>query len=501
MPYVGETDNIKIGLNPLGVRNAGEALFTRLLPGMNNVTLRIRYYSFYCWIVTQFYKGRDKVSKDEFNLFIRKAELLLALVDAYTDNPGGVPGTLFAVARRDESQTGLFDLNEGAALKQRSGTYWANQGGVLSQYYIASLLDMGLFGVNAHNSKLFNIYRDDTSGFVNGDMLADAFQESIGKEAANLFLSYIEKGNVTVEQLKALQEPFGMKSLVGKDTERDLLTKMLLQQDYPAREEVSWHRKRTILYFLEYAAQATEKLSDLDFAAYMYDRYAESPATQDQTSLMWYCFHLNDEWQYMFTQLFVRTLEKLRGKPGQRAHIRELVQEMADEMVESFVSTTVEDALEEAEINLQSKEWDKDTPAYAFCKLLSMVSQNAQHIEASHDATFSGTYSFFRFASDVLMRKSDLHDLAAWLIEERIIYQHYVTAFRKQQATGIASQKFVIDKDYLSFIDTYTYIISHESPRIVSLMNFLTDLQLITENGITELGQLKLEELKDADKK
>lgn len=50
-PFIGENLSFSVGLNPLGIRTASEQLFTTLLPGMNVVTLRIRYYSFYCWLL------------------------------------------------------------------------------------------------------------------------------------------------------------------------------------------------------------------------------------------------------------------------------------------------------------------------------------------------------------------------------------------------------------------------------------------------------------------
>ena len=40
----------KRGLDPLGMQNLGVALYQRLMPGISNVTLRMRYYGFYCWL-------------------------------------------------------------------------------------------------------------------------------------------------------------------------------------------------------------------------------------------------------------------------------------------------------------------------------------------------------------------------------------------------------------------------------------------------------------------
>lgn len=58
VPFFNKKVDLKAGLNQLGLRNASEALFTSLLTGLNNVSNRIRYYSFYCWLVGEFYKNR-----------------------------------------------------------------------------------------------------------------------------------------------------------------------------------------------------------------------------------------------------------------------------------------------------------------------------------------------------------------------------------------------------------------------------------------------------------
>ena len=42
----------KSGLDPLGMQNSSINLYQRLLPGISNVTLRVRYYGFYAWLAS-----------------------------------------------------------------------------------------------------------------------------------------------------------------------------------------------------------------------------------------------------------------------------------------------------------------------------------------------------------------------------------------------------------------------------------------------------------------
>ena len=64
VPFFNKTADLKAVLNQLGLRNASEVLYTSLLPGLNNVSNRIRYYSFYCWLIGEFYKNRESFAEN-----------------------------------------------------------------------------------------------------------------------------------------------------------------------------------------------------------------------------------------------------------------------------------------------------------------------------------------------------------------------------------------------------------------------------------------------------
>lgn len=48
-PFLGEPLVHIVGQDSLGLLNTGGKTFDLILPGLNNVTERIRYYSFHCW--------------------------------------------------------------------------------------------------------------------------------------------------------------------------------------------------------------------------------------------------------------------------------------------------------------------------------------------------------------------------------------------------------------------------------------------------------------------
>lgn len=94
VPFMGEGIKINAGLNQLGMRSIGEQLFNKLLPGLNNVPSRIRYYSFYCWLFNRFYEGIEEAKVSDFQFYYKKAEYLLALINS---DKTGIPGSTYAI--------------------------------------------------------------------------------------------------------------------------------------------------------------------------------------------------------------------------------------------------------------------------------------------------------------------------------------------------------------------------------------------------------------------
>ena len=88
-PFLSKKLTFVRGLDPLGLSNTSDATFSMLLPGLNNVTGRIRYYSFYCWLLSQ-YEALEL--KKEQRFFIRKAEYLVALIaQTFENDITGIP--------------------------------------------------------------------------------------------------------------------------------------------------------------------------------------------------------------------------------------------------------------------------------------------------------------------------------------------------------------------------------------------------------------------------
>ena len=68
------------GQDHLAVLAVSQRLFTELLPGITNVTLRVRLYAFYPWLVRAFDQHVAEKTPAQIVDLVRRAEVLLALV-------------------------------------------------------------------------------------------------------------------------------------------------------------------------------------------------------------------------------------------------------------------------------------------------------------------------------------------------------------------------------------------------------------------------------------
>lgn len=489
-PYWGEEPSLAPGLNQLGIRNVSEQLFTILLPGLNNVSLRIRYYSFYCWIIKQFYEGKQTVIDKEFNIFIRRAELLVALANATLTDRSGIPGINFAAIEVD-SGVSYFSLKEGADIEHGKSTYWANHGGILRQYYVASLVEMGLIGQNKKYPTIYNITTND--GYINGLMLANEFAESIGNKA-ELFLEIMHRGTVTTDELISLNEAFRMKYLAAGNKERETLQRMLLQNDIPIHINSSMHRRKTITYILEYLSKSKCQLKATGFSRYMYDTYFD---TEDLTAWGWYAYYLNNNWQYQFTQIFHDILVRL--KFGDRQWIK--VEDVSNEIIRKVISDfgiNSNQTLKEFVYSLNDIKREDET-AEAIRNLMTHFRENISKIsEAEMHYQNLGIQSekFCDYMKSVETNAgSKVCKYLKKLIEE-IIYRHYRVSFRKMLQTQKSTQKFALENGYLRFIDGWDA--TNTSPRIDTMRNFLIDLNIIeAKDGYDALTELGVELLND----
>lgn len=270
VPFLGERLSFIRGLDPLGLQNTSDATFSMLLPGLNNVTGRIRYYSFYCWLLDAYSKQNGSTNPSDQQRFIRRAEYIIALASSYFEgDASSIPGSLYASKQISKDPDTVHSLQSGTfqANGSTTDTYWQYLFGAFGQYYFGSLSDLGLASRRENDTSIYvrSNSRDDV--FISGESLAAAFDTNLTAAIKNTFFACLESGKITEAQLAALLPNFNLTQVPKGSNEQQLLLRVLIQKDYPLRiEEASkTHRKDTIKYLLKFAKESTGEFSDRSF--------------------------------------------------------------------------------------------------------------------------------------------------------------------------------------------------------------------------------------------
>jgi len=298
VPFFGDKLSFIKGLDPLALQNTSDSTFSLLLPGLNNVTGRIRYYSFYCWILDNYSRIVGKTDPNKQKEFIRSAEYIIALTSYfYSPRVNGIPGSQYAETEIEQKQKTVHDISKAIynENKTTNNTYWKYSFGAFGQYYLGSLRDIGLISKREKDNNVYVRTECNNMQFVSGKKLGDAFDKNISENAKKIFFDAIKNQSINNEELKLLKDDFNLSSIPLNSDEHNLLMEMLFQKDYPLyiEENPKVHRKETIFHLLEYAKNHTDT-KDRKFIYFTYDNKGKSNKEIFPTLYGWYFYQFND---------------------------------------------------------------------------------------------------------------------------------------------------------------------------------------------------------------
>lgn len=197
-PFWGAETKTKSGRDPLAIQNSSVVIYTNMIKGITNVTARVRYNGFYCWLLTLIASRIDLTTIDSPKKqikYIRRGELLLAYSMLY-NFPGvnGVSGSIFAQNHYDND---ILNLAAGADLDQenKSKLYWQHPKGIFGQYYLNVLIELSL--INAPDAS-HHTYRITEKA---GKPLYEAFRRSLTEQQEDLFWESIVSGQISKSKL------------------------------------------------------------------------------------------------------------------------------------------------------------------------------------------------------------------------------------------------------------------------------------------------------------
>lgn len=289
-PFWAEFSTAAGGRDPLAIQNSSVIIYTKMVVGITNVTNRIRYNGFFCWIFDTILKNIDKTnSLKEQIRFSRRAELLLAclMVKNYPDITG-VSGSAYAANKLSDT----INLKKGADWEFKQigkKVYWQNPQGIFGQYYSGVTRVLNL--INHPNPQLdLNIYTLTEKGI----QLANAFEEKIHDDECDLFWQSVYKGSIHEADLVKLKS-FALHLIPENSIERTFYKKIILAAD-DKKAEPTFHRRETITLLLTHLNQQKEGLEkpDSSFLRANYCSHQNELTLKKDTATAWYLFETNE---------------------------------------------------------------------------------------------------------------------------------------------------------------------------------------------------------------
>lgn len=503
----------KNGLDPLGMQNSSVNLYQTFLPGISNVTLRIRYYGLYAWLAQRYAKQVGDTDPNNWKRYVRRAEALYALVASHHGGESGVAGTDWAT-KSLENQIG-DTIEFAAAAEPGSEDYYLKQAwGAFGAAYRSQLFEIGIFdGSDEHDIPL--------PSKPLGEGLAQAFEDTLGS-TADAYFSIVERGEVSREELGKLA-PLLPSRIVAGSTEQDLYEDILLtRSNAPTMGALS--RKLSIQLILKVAdllgrEPRAEEIrwvlyAGQDQAGNVFD--LDDPALEAQRA-RWWVYQANDLCHIANETLLKFTLDVLGGHPVGLSMAR-LIGLCADAILaemevepsswRAFIAAAepAQNAFDEDdpyseislanEIILAGRDDARVCAPSVAAKAVRLLAILHRRIEATgadlkeplggfNPDAFRSLLSETRFLDRHL--DAPFRTTIERVLEERVIRRHLWVALRKLRHQGDYTFLIETDDGKLRLREKDGPVFTN--PRLGPAITFLKDVGLLTVEGLTSKGQ------------
>lgn len=498
-----------LGRDPLGMQATSVRLYRTLVPGLTNVTNRLRYYSFYCWVIQHYEEIEHSGDEAKWRIFIRRAEALYALACYVVDpqHSDGLAGGLWAGAFRQSLPTDIIDLRPHTDKPGQSGQYLKAVRGNFGQFYIASMTEVGLLTPSGR----IPIVSDQQ-----GREMANAFAASVGG-SVELLSSAIKEGTITPAKLIEIGNATHPSRIPAKSKEMALLRRYLLAMDDPegngsARRASAW----LLLDLLRHGVSAEDEKSVREA---FYNRrvpdgsaYSASGVTIDR----WKAYQANELCHIACEAILNALLVELQKYPLGRDPnllLKNLLKpalaklgaggrswhDWASELGANFVG--YEEALAEQILTTLS-DVESASNSDGLSNALQLVA--TLWLRWGDDGDTSVRDMIERHAgnggrslSGVLRTlnaeaSNMVEDVLQQTVRRHLIADHLTIAGRKLAASGTFTYHFTLSDGVMSDgrITTYGYT----TPRLRNLIRFLQDAQLYDGSVVTDSGMEFLNE-------
>lgn len=492
MPTLQATDwtkpgSFSAGRDPLGFQATSVRLYTALVPGLTNVTNRLRYYSFYCWVLWQFEQIHHTTREDKWVEFIRRSEAAYALACQIGD-----AGRAFGMAGSDwwrisaaNTANAHFDLIEPTVRPGEDRQYLKAKYGNFGQFYTASMLEMGL--IKSASARVYAV-----SGIA-GKALALAMQEE-HPLACSLLLEAVNTGSISRSDCEKISDALHPSYLDPASDEARLLKQFM--QGGRADDPTAEPRRITLRNLLTVVAENDGDDGDFDLRRDLYVQAGSLRSAPHAVENLtgWRAYFVN-EFCHIALEVWLNALVGLSGDVEEPTSVEVLATALASIAVPDANASTLDLA---AEVALESLDAEHDLGAelqsvasYRGTPEDDSVVQSAILIlslwhrwRADSDirdqlglATAEGRSAegVFRFLE--LNAATNARATIASLIKKFVISNHLLIAGQKLATGGRFTYRFTLDDGCLvdGEYGEYTYT----QPRILNLLTFARDAHLV----------------------
>ena len=508
-PFLGKSNDYSTGRDALGLQTTSQASYSTLLPGLTNLTNRIRYYGFYCWLLEVYASHVGDTNPKNQNRFIRRGEYMIALLMELHENTAlQIPGSLFAAEEvHNNENEEVFDLTFGADIKKDKTTYWKYSSGAFGQYYSGAMQTMGLI-IHRDDSSVFICTKHDDDTIVTGTLLANAFAANISTQAKELFIENIEKGELKISDSKNLFTEFSITDIPKNSEEFELYSKAIFSNDQPLfqnADQKTYFRKDSFLSVLSFIKEQEEPDNWDFFTNELYNRKGiDFNGIETKSSFGWYYYQLNEYWHYGVETMFWSVLKTLSGDYFQ-VQLSKFLDDFYDLIIKSLIdnglihdgteilgslidSIEIEDAWEiSEEISKSIKEINISKAVYLGFKMLIIIyKENNHEFDKLRDfAAYNGMVRDGNCINGLMefeySRKESISDTVKKFLLKNIINRHLEIAYRKMGSGVKNTLKFSYEDNFIKYVDIIEPVWT--TPRIYAMYNFLKDLGYVNEDG------------------
>ncbi|NVD29119.1 hypothetical protein HUO14_14565 [Parasphingorhabdus flavimaris] len=488
------------GLDPLGMQRPIEVLFQSLLPGISTITLRLRYYSFFAWALEVYAKTKGQTDPRTFNVFHRRAEVLLALASARNGSELGVTGIEWAGRQisgvedgGDSNQVIHFDVAADPDTPPEH-RYLRNKGGAFGAIYSTQMAEMGL--IELANEEIGLPFC--TSAAL---PLAHGFEEAIGDRSTD-FLQILDTGKASISQLDDLSVCLPSKVVAGSIEQSGLADALLGRLGRPSSGNAA--RRETIRLLLSQAGKVGKR-PRTDDLKWEFFELANQPGEGLSSEICeaWALYQACDLCRLAYECLLAAALVAVRGGPAARLSMQEAVAALTqqakisgdpsfkDFLASACTDRTIRDVSEAMLAAQRRGEIGEMVKSSVF--LIAQLYRRSKEFSPkviewlNVDDYFQSLVSEARFYEGLL--KIQTSEAVGRIISERVIKRHLWVASRKLRSKAYT---FLLEPDegVLRYRDDFR--VSPSSPRLDQAIQFLEDCKLLDEAGITLLGKEEL---------